>query len=285
MNNFAISSAGVGEALQRSGAALAAANNTMEQSIALATTMNRVVQNPEIVGTTLKTVSMYLRSTKADLEAAGESTEGMAETTSKLRDSLKALSHGKVDIFDEVTKQYKSTTDIIIEMGKAWDSMSDKEQAAALELMGGKRNANALSSLIENYQEIEKVINTVNRASGSAESENKKYLSSINGRLTELDASFQALSQDVLSSDLVKTGVSFLTSIVKLLDQIVNLTGAIPIGLGIGAFATQLGKPKMTGFMIVPSNTPGGDTEQARCSFYWRSAAREYLVKPTNMVA
>lgn len=284
-NNFAISSAGVGEALQRSGAALASANNTMEQSIALATTMNRVVQNPEIVGTTLKTVSMYLRSTKADLEAAGESTEGMAETTSKLRDSLKALSHGKVDIFDEVTKQYKSTTDIIIEMGKAWDSMSDKEQAAALELMGGKRNANALSSLIENYQEIEKVIDTVSRASGSAESENQKYLSSINGRLTELDSSFQALSQDVLSSDLVKTGVSFLTSIVKLLDQIVNLTGALPLGLGIGAFVTQLGEPKMTGFMIVPSNTPGGDTEQARCSFYWRSAAREYLVKPTNMVA
>lgn len=284
-NNFAISSAGVGEALQRSGAALASANNTMEQSIALATTMNRVVQNPEIVGTTLKTVSMYLRSTKADLEAAGESTEGMAETTSKLRDSLKALSHGKVDIFDEVTKQYKSTTDIIIEMGKAWDSMSDKEQAAALELMGGKRNANALSSLIENYQEIEKVINTVSRASGSAESENQKYLSSINGRLTELDSSFQVLSQDVLSSDLIKGSVSFLTSIVKLLDQIVNLTGAIPLGLGIGAFVTQLGEPKMTGFMIVPSNTPGGDTEQARCSFYWRSAAREYLVKPTNMVA
>ena len=284
-NNFAISSAGVGEALQRSGAALASANNTMEQSIALATTMNRVVQNPEIVGTTLKTVSMYLRSTKADLEAAGESTEGMAETTSKLRDSLKALSHGKVDIFDEVTKQYKSTTDIIIEMGKAWDSMSDKEQAAALELMGGKRNANALSSLIENYQEIEKVIDTVSRASGSAESENQKYLSSINGRLTELDSSFQVLSQDVLSSDLIKGSVSFLTSIVKLLDQIVNLTGTLPLGLGIGAFVTQLGEPKMTGFMIVPSNTPGGDTEQARCSFYWRSAAREYFVKPTNMVA
>lgn len=284
-NNFAISSAGVGEALQRSGAALASANNTMEQSIALATTMNRVVQNPEIVGTTLKTVSMYLRSTKADLEAAGESTEGMAETTSKLRDSLKALSHGKVDIFDEATKQYKSTTDIIIEMGKAWDSMSDKEQAAALELMGGKRNANALSSLIENYQEIEKVIDTVSRASGSAESENQKYLSSINGRLTELDSSFQVLSQDVLSSDLIKGSVFFLTSIVKLLDQIVNLTGALPLGLGIGAFVTQLGEPKMTGFMIVPSNTPGGDTEQARCSFYWRSAAREYLVKPTNMVA
>lgn len=227
-NNFAISSAGVGEALQRSGAALAAANNTMEESIALATTMNRVIQNPETVGTTLKTVAMYLRSTKADVEAAGESTEGMAETTSKLRDSLKALSHGQVDIFDNATKQYKSTTDIIIEMGKAWDTMSDKEQAAALELMGGKRNANAVSALIQNYQEIEKVIDTVSNASGSAEAENAKYLDSIKGRLTELDSTFQALSTHVLDSGIVKYAVSFLTTIVKVTDNITKLSGALP---------------------------------------------------------
>ena len=286
-NNFAISSAGVGEALQRSGAALAAANNTMEQSIALATTMNRIIQNPETVGTTLKTVAMYLRSTKADVEAAGEFTEGMAETTSKLRDSLKALSHGQVDIFDSATKQYKSTTDIIIEMGKAWDKMSDKEQAAALELMGGKRNANAVSALITNYQEIEKVIETVGSASGSAEAENAKYLDSIRGFLTELDSTFQAFSTHVLDSDVPKFFISTATAIVKAADAMVKFTGAFPMGVGILSFITQLGEPKMTGFMIVPSNTPGGDTEQVLRRYFIISSRsmREYLVKPTNMAA
>ena len=286
-NNFAISSAGVGEALQRSGAALAAANNTMEQSIALATTMNRIIQNPETVGTTLKTVAMYLRSTKADVEAAGESTEGMAETTSKLRDSLKALSHGQVDIFDSATKQYKSTTDIIIEMGKAWDKMSDKEQAAALELMGGKRNANAVSALITNYQEIEKVIETVSNASGSAEAENAKYLDSIRGLLTELDSTFQAFSTHVFDSDVPKFFISTATAIVKAADAMVKFTGAFPMGAGILSFITQLGEPKMTGFMIVPSNTPGGDTEQVLRRYFIISSRsmREYLVKPTNMAA
>lgn len=286
-NNFAISSAGVGEALQRSGAALAAANNTMEQSIALATTMNRIIQNPETVGTTLKTVAMYLRSTKADVEAVGESTEGMAETTSKLRDSLKALSHGQVDIFDSATKQYKSTTDIIIEMGKAWDKMSDKEQAAALELMGGKRNANAVSALITNYQEIEKVIETVGSASGSAEAENAKYLDSIRGFLTELDSTFQAFSTHVLDSDVPKFFISTATAIVKAADAMVKFTGAFPMGAGILSFITQLGEPKMTGFTIVPSNTPGGDTEQVLRRYFIISSRsmREYLVKPTNMAA
>ena len=58
--------------------------------------------------TALKTISMYLRSTKTELEAAGESTEGMADSISKLREELLALTHGKVDIqLDE--DRYKST--------------------------------------------------------------------------------------------------------------------------------------------------------------------------------
>lgn len=49
-NNFAISSSGIGDALQRSAASLAAAGNTMEESIGLITAMNSVIQNPETVG-------------------------------------------------------------------------------------------------------------------------------------------------------------------------------------------------------------------------------------------
>ena len=251
-NNFAISSAGVGQALQRSGAALASANNTMEESIALATAMNRVIQNPDQVGTTLKTVSMYLRATKTDLEATGESADGMAETTSKLRESLKALSHGQVDIFDTVKQQYKSTTQIIIDMGKAWSVMSDQEQAAALELMGGKRNANALSSLIENWEEIEKVIDTVKKSSGSAAEENEKYLNSIQGKLAQLNSSFQKLSNDTLDSNFVKFFVSAAEAVTDTADGLVNLTGILPLLAGGISGILSVGGPKTTGFTLCP---------------------------------
>lgn len=49
-NNYAISSEGVGEALLRSAAAMKAANNTLDETIALATAANTVVQDPEKVG-------------------------------------------------------------------------------------------------------------------------------------------------------------------------------------------------------------------------------------------
>ena len=49
-NNYAISSEGVGEALLRSAAAMHAANNSLDETIALATAANTIVQDPEKVG-------------------------------------------------------------------------------------------------------------------------------------------------------------------------------------------------------------------------------------------
>lgn len=57
-NNFAITTDGLGEALKRSSASMASANNTLEETIALIATANEVTQNPESVGNALKTVSM-----------------------------------------------------------------------------------------------------------------------------------------------------------------------------------------------------------------------------------
>lgn len=78
-NNFAISSEGVGEALRRSASALAAGNNTLDESIALITAANSVVQDADVVGTTMKTVSMYLRAAKTEAEEAGREYGGYGE--------------------------------------------------------------------------------------------------------------------------------------------------------------------------------------------------------------
>ena len=149
MNNFAISSKGIGDALQRSASALNEAGNTIDESIALVTAANSVIQNPEQVGTALKTLALRLRGTKTELEEAGEDTDGMAESVSQLQAKLKALTHGKVDIMANAD-EFKNTTQILREMSGVWSEMTDIERASALELMGGKRQANILASIISN---------------------------------------------------------------------------------------------------------------------------------------
>ena len=109
--------------------------------------------------TALKTLALRLRGTKTELEAAGEDVDGMAESTSQLQAKLKALTHGKVNIMVD-KNTFKSTTQILREMADAWEDMTDIERSSALELMGGKRQANILASVIKNFDTVEKVIQT-----------------------------------------------------------------------------------------------------------------------------
>lgn len=226
-NNFAISSAGIGDALVRSASGLAAANNTMEESIALITAMNSTVQDTDKVGTTLKTVSMYLRAAKVDAEEAGISTDGMASSVSKLRESILTLTKEKVDIMlDETT--FKSTYQIMKELSEVWEDISDVDQAALLELIGGKRNSDAVMSLISNFEVAEDVLKTATESAGSALAENEKYLDSIKGKLSEFQAAFEAMSAAFIDSEFVKGIVSGGTAILETLTAIAETLGSIP---------------------------------------------------------
>lgn len=242
-NNFAITSAGVGDALLNSAAALQAAGNSLDESIALVTAANNVVQNPEKVGTTLKTVSMYLRAAKTEAEDAGESTDGMANSVSELRKEVLALTGQKVDIqLDENT--FKNTYQILKELSKEWHNLSDISQANLLELLGGKRNSNVVAALLNDFSTAEKVIEKTADSAGSASEENEKYLESIQGRIAQLKASFETLSKSVINSDLVKWAVDGGTLILDILTKITDTLGALPTLLSATGAALSATKIK-----------------------------------------
>lgn len=226
-NNFAISSGGVGEAMKRSASALAAANNDIDESIGLITAMNTVVQDPEKVGTTLKTVSMYLRASKTEAEEAGLATDEMADSVSKLRMEILGLTGNKVDILAN-DDTYKSTYQILKEISEVWDQLSDVSQANLTEKLAGKRNSNALLAVLNNFDIAEEAMQKSRDAAGSALAENKKYLDSIQGRMDILTATFQEFSVTVLDSDIIKGAVSFLSNVLGGITDVTKAIGVIP---------------------------------------------------------
>ena len=52
--------------MQVSASAMAAAGNTLDETIALTTAANTIVQNPNTVGTALKTLSLRIRGVKTE---------------------------------------------------------------------------------------------------------------------------------------------------------------------------------------------------------------------------
>lgn len=243
-NNFAISSEGIGTALQKSASSLSAANNTLEESIALATGMNAVIQNPETVGTTLKTVSMYLRAAKTEAEAAGESTDGMANSVSELRDEIQTLTNNKVDIMID-DKTFKSTYQIMKELSEVWTDISDIDQANILELIGGKRNATAVTSLLTNFDDAEAALLTALDATGSATVENEKYLDSIAGKFDVLKAKFETFSNTVINNDLIGVIIDIGSGILTVLNYLDEINFLLP-----AIITTVAGASKFKNFFI-----------------------------------
>lgn len=226
-NNEPASAEDILEILTRSGAALHEAGNDLDQAVALGVAMNSVTQNAESTGQTLKTVSMYLRAAKTDLTAMGESTDGCANSVSELRSELKKLTG--VDIMaDAAGTQFKSTYDILMEISKVWGKLTDVDRANVTELLGGKRNANSVSAVLSQFQIAEKSMEDAANSAGSAAKENEVYLTSITGKLNQLDAAFQQFSKDLLDSSLIKFFVDFATGAVDLADGAVKAAGALP---------------------------------------------------------
>lgn len=224
-NNFAISSGGIGDALQRSASSLAAANNSLDQSIALITAANTVVQDPDSVGTAFKTISMRIRGAKTELEEAGLETDGMVESTAKLREEIKALSG--VDIMlNENT--FKSTYDIMDELAVKWKDLTDIQQASITELIAGKRQGNVVSSLMSNFDIAREALESSMNSEGSAMAEHEKYMESLEAKINQLKAAWQELSQVFLDDGFLKGLVDAGTDILSFLTAIIDKIGTLP---------------------------------------------------------
>lgn len=131
-NKYSVSSSDIGEILSNSITSLSVAGNSLDEAIAMGTAITEVTGDSSEAGNTLKVLSMRLRGASTEIEAMGESTDGMAVSTSKLRAQLLALTNvdgtGGFDILTN-TGEFKSTYEIMQGIANVWQDMSDVNQA------------------------------------------------------------------------------------------------------------------------------------------------------------
>lgn len=187
--------------------------------------------------TALKTISMRLRSSSSDLEKAGEDAEGAAISVSALRKELLALSGVDIMLDDNT---YRSTYDIIVDLSKVWNQLTDIQQASITALVSGVRQGNVFSSMLSNMQTGIAATETALKSEGSAIKENEKQIASIRGRISQFTAAFEELSAKTLNSDWLKTIIQMGTGVLNLVN---NLGGLLPILVAIGGAITAIKLP------------------------------------------
>lgn len=230
-NNYAISSADLGSSLERSGAALVAAGNNLNQALGLTTAANLIQQDADTVGNALKVISLRTRGAKTELEEMGEDTTDLADSTSKLRDEMLALTG--VDILKNGGSEFKSTYEMFDELSQVWDKLSDLSRANVLEKIAGKTRASIAAGLIENFNVARDVVKSAENASGSAMRENQAYAESISGHLDQLKNKWQEVWANAVNRDVINFVLDLGTALLGLVDTL----GLLPTLLGGLSFA------------------------------------------------
>lgn len=242
-NRYAVTATDLAEGLSRSASALSAGGNDIDQAIAMLTTIAEVTRNASEAGSALKVLSLRLRGASTELIAAGEGTDGMAESTSKLREKIAALTNvngtGGIDIMTDA-KNFKSTYQIMNDISKVWERMSDIDQAALLELIAGKVRSNQVAALLTNMAQAQNVLGTSEGSEGSVMKEHSRWLDSVEAKQKQLTASFQEFSQVVMGSGLIKGAYDVGSGILGYITTLIETIGSGKIAL-VGGLTGILG--------------------------------------------
>nr|DAO56446.1 MAG TPA: minor tail protein [Caudoviricetes sp.] len=236
---YAVSASELMEAYSHAGAALSASNTSFEKSAGLIAAANAAVQDASTVGTALKTVSARIRGATTDLDNLGESTEDLAQGFSKYANEIKGLTGFNI-LVDGTTDQYKDLYDIFEGIAAQWDRLSDTQQARVAEILGGTRQLQVISSIMQNMSDATGAYADAMNSAGTATQANEEYMSSIQGKLGALKATFQDLSTSILSSNWITDIVDALKNILETLNSILSFGDGLVAKIGLVAASVFL---------------------------------------------
>jgi len=163
-NTAATSNDEIVDMLTRSSAAMAEANNTLDETIALETAAVEITRSAETTGTTFKTVAMRLRG----YDEEGEMLEDYEDLKGKIADLTKTeKTPGGISLFRDADKtEFKSTYEILRDIHEVYDDLTDKNQASLLEAIAGKRGGQVVGSILNNWEAVDKALQNMKESAG-----------------------------------------------------------------------------------------------------------------------
>lgn len=241
-NTQAVSNGDLVDILTRSSSAMAAANNTLDQTIALGTAATEITRNASEVGTALKTISMRIRGYDEETQEYIGNIEQLDGTIANLTKT--ASTPGGISLFTDDTKEtFKSTYEIISDIRDIWGELTDKNQAELLEALAGKRQGQIVSAMISNFDAAEKSMTSMAHSAGNAMEEMNIIYDSLDYKLNRLSQTGVSIAQNLFQRDAMKGAIDIATTFAEALDSLtdkIGLVGTIGATSGIALFIRNL---------------------------------------------
>lgn len=208
-NNYSVSNSDLAIGLTKSAAALQTLGNTQDEVMGLLTAgTEQLTGQASKVGKGLQTIGINIAQVATE---AGELSYEVGNTTKT------------ISLLDEATGDMRSTFDVLSDIAKDWDNMTDAQQTAISNALAGKTRFDVFAAVMTRFDDAISATTTSMNSFGSAEAENAKYMESLSAKTALLKQQFQEL---VLGDGgLEKVGKIFLDLSINTLKLVNDLGG------------------------------------------------------------
>jgi len=185
--------------------------------------------------TALKTLSMRIRGYDEETE---QYIGGVEQLSGDIADLTKTADHPEgISLFTDKNKtEYKSTVDLLRDISKIYDDLTDKQQARLLEKLAGKRQGQIVSAILDNFDAVESSLKSMSESAGSAMAEMETVSESLTFKLNALRETGVGIAQNLFTREDMGVVVDGLTQILGIIDSItgeIGLFGTVGTGAGI----------------------------------------------------
>lgn len=220
-NSYPISVAELAEGVNNAGSMLASAGNSYEETVAMLAAANATVQNISKSSTGLRTIAARIRNTKTELDDLGE-----AMTEADYDALVRGLTKANVALTD-AQGNFRSTYDIVKDLAKVWNQLSNIDQAALAKTLAGTRQQNVFFSLIEQFQEAENAMDSMVNSTGALQEAMDVFESTTTAHLNNLKTAFLDLAHSLFESSFLQFFIDLgthilegITAITQFIDKI-----------------------------------------------------------------
>ena len=240
-NNYSVSNSDLAIGLTKSAAALQTLGNTQDEVMGLLTAgTEQLTGQASKVGKGLQTIGINIAQVATE---AGELSYEVGNTTKT------------ISLLDETTGDMRSTFDVLSDIAKDWNNMTDAQQTAISNALAGKTRFDVFAAVMTRFDDAISATTTSMKSFGSAEAENAKYMESLSAKTALLKQQFQEL---VLGDGgLEKVGKIFLDLGINTLKLVNDLGGLKTVLVAlVGIIATIKADSVLNGLTKITNIIP-----------------------------
>nr|DAK95861.1 MAG TPA: minor tail protein [Caudoviricetes sp.] len=231
--------------IQKAGYAAKEAGVSGKELSAMLTVITAGTQlSGNVAGTTLRNVFSRINRVKNPNEVVYDE-KGNAMTANTL---AAVLNSAGISMYEN--GQMKGTTQILTDIGKVWDSLSDNKKNQIAYQLGGTQQYSNVAALMAGFAEtdengqtlMEKYLQLADESGNIVDEKYVDQADNLTAALTNLSNAFNALTASVTDSEAIKGFVNVLATAIEGVGKLNNALGGIPsllATIGIAAFALK----------------------------------------------